>query len=334
MSSLDNIFPSDRSKFELSGEFPGWLSFVPKRESYLEDLEVLNKYKDLKIIVTLHLRSNYTPWGFHQDDLLMIEGLLDFQGLNISAHFENLSLIQAKRNLKLLCIFDYVNSEYGPTPEIHLNLRALQNLSLFRPPVLANKKSKIDFGSCNSLKVLFLSSLSEKEDRVLSDLHNLPNLQYLSLHRPTFSSFGCLRGVPQLNMLEVDYARNLNDVSGLRDWKNIELIDFHNCPNIDDVESLKSAKRLRFLRFWGSRKLKSLSCLSGLKIECLDFFESNILDGDLSFIETLNELQYLRFSNKRHFNRKLSNFLELSGVRTSSPSVWSEHCDNALSSII
>lgn len=334
MSILDNILPSDQSKFELSPEFPGWLNFSPKRSSHQEDLEMLNKYKDQQIVVTLHLRNKYVPWGFHKEDLSMIEGFLDFQGLRISTHFGNLSLIQAKQNLKLLCLFGYVDSEYGAPPELHLNLKTLPNLILFRSPVLANKKSKIDFGSCKSLRVLYLSSLSENKDRVLNGIHNLPNLQYLSLHRPTISSFGCLRGLAQLNMLELDYARKLNDLSDLRDWTNIELIDFHNCPNIEHVNPLKDLNRLRFLRLWGSSKLESLSCLSGMEIECLDFFESNILDGDLSFIETLNEIKHLRFSNKRHFNRKLSNYLEPSGVHLSSPSVWLEYCNRVLSSIL
>lgn len=317
MTTLDQIHSSHRELFSPSEEFPGWLNYTPQKDTYRNDLKVLNDYRELQIIVTLHLRTKYTPRGFDSNDLRLIDELLSFQGLSICTHFQNLEIIETKNNLKLLSLFGYVNSQYGPPTELSLDLSNLENLQTLWCPVLSHKKSKIDFHACKSLRFLFIPNLENKNTTLVRDIRSLSNLKFLSLHRPTLSSLNEFSRLKQIKGLEVDYARNLESLTGIENWSELEFLDFQNCPNLASIESLKGAKNLKYLRMWSCPNISTLSPLSKLNLEGLDFFESKLLDGDLSFIRTLSNLTYLRFSNRSNFNGKLKQFLDNGEIKES-----------------
>lgn len=309
MTTLDQIHLFHKKSFSSSEKFPGWLNYIPQKNTYRNDLKILNDYRELQIIVTLHLKTKYTPWGFESNDLRLIEGFLSFQGLNVCTHFQNLEIIEKKSNLKLLSLFGYVDSQYGLPAKLKLDLSNLENLETLWCPVLNHKKPNINFRACKSLRFLFIPNLGNKDTSLLRDIQSLSNLRFLSLHRPTLSSLNEFSGLKQIQGLEVDYARNLDNLTGMKNWSELEFLDFQNCPNLTSIDSLKGAKNLKFLRMWNCPNILTLSPLSKLNLEGLDFFESKVLDGDLSFIKSLPDLTHLRFSNRTNYNGKLKQFL-------------------------
>jgi hypothetical protein len=100
--------------------------------------------------------------------------------------------------------------------------------------------------------------------------------------------------------LKVTMGR-FTDVAGLASYPNIEILELDDVRGVQDLSSLRAMPRLRRLVLEDCGEIGTLSWLADLPIE--EFFligTTNILDGDLRSIGT--GLRAASFPNRPHYN--------------------------------
>jgi len=311
---------------------PGWYNYEVRASNFRNDLEELSKFKNEKIIIEISIKSKYNQDGIESNRLEDVQELMGFRGLNICQNFENLDLINGLSNLEVLMLHtqDHLPLNIRKKPVDLNGLTYLRHLSL---PVAPEKKVKFGFFELTGLEYLSIPHFDQNDLQYVDWISSLKNLRAISLHRPKIKSLNWLQN-PMLQFLQIDYAKNLQSLSSGCAYNDLEYVDLQNCPNLTAVDRLSESEKLMLLRIWGSQKLETLSFLKGASIQCLDFYESSVADGDLSFIETLEDLKHLRFTNKRHFSYSLKDFLDKGSIEISSPSLWFDYRDNVLGHIL
>ena len=325
--TLGLIEPDHKHRFSGSGDHADWLEFTPRPETASEDLEILEKYKDVKIIVKLNLKNEYFSEGFEVDNIKIVEKFSMFKGLEICSHFSNLSFIETLSQLEYLKIFGLVGHDLSLNSEINVDLSNLKKLKFLTLPIIRHNKENYDFQDCSSLKHFFWPTHYKANSSFIESIGNLIHLQTLSMHRPKFETLDGIGDLSSLKYLEVDYAKSLTDISELAGCPSLIGLDLQNCPNVTDLSALRDLKELKILHIWNCQSIESLSWLKDSQIEYLNFYSSNILDGDLSFISNMPDLKYLRFQNKRHYNKKMNDFGHTSSVPPSGVQVWDFYRD-------
>src|SRR5262249_42874841 len=79
---------------------------------------------------------------------------------------------------------------------------------------------------------------------------------------------------PNLSVLWVEGAKHLARLDAVAALKNLETLNLSDCPNIRTLRPLRGLPHLQTVWFFG---------------------KTNILDGDLSPLKTLPQLQYAKF---------------------------------------
>lgn len=307
---------------------PGWYRYDVNASNFRQDLEELRKFKNEKIIIYMGIKSKYNQDGVEPNRLEDARELMScFRGLNICQNFENLDLISGLTNLEVLMIHTQDHLPLSKRKK-SVDLNGLERLRYLTLPI-APKKINFNFFEINGLDYLSIPHFDENDATYVNWISGQKHLRAISMHRPKMKTLDWLQS-PMLRFLQIDYAKNLQSLSGGCTYNNLEHVDFQNCPNLTTVDGLSESKNLMLLRIWGSLKLETLSFLKGSSIQCLDFYESNVEDGDLSFIQTLKDLKHLRFTNKRHFSHSLKDYLDKESVKVSTPSIWCDYEDKVL----
>lgn len=319
MSLID---PRDKMRFKESHYMSDWLVFTPSAKYIDRDLSLLNKYKHLKIAVTILLKGEYSPDGFNADDIDTIKKFSQFRGLRICSHFLDISYLETLTQLEYLRIGGLVNHDLSTNAHIDLDLTKLTKLEFLTLPILRHKKETYKFENCVSLKYLFLPSLNVDDSLSLKSIRHLKNLKILSMHRVKLKSLEGIGALSGLEYLEIDYTKNLADISDLSKCSSLIGLEFQNCPNLKNVSVLGELKKFRILQLWNCQNIESLKCLNHSDIEYLNFYSSNIRDGDLSFLDNLPSSKTLRFQNKRHYNRKSKEFDAIPLTSTFGSQAW------------
>jgi hypothetical protein len=93
------------------------------------------------------------------------------------------------------------------------------------------------------------------------------------------------------------FCTNLEDVSVLRDFPDLERLDFYECPKVKDVGIVSEFVNLRELTFRTSPALRSLDIIkSGTKLRSLHISNCRALD-DISALRHLTSLRSLYLSD-------------------------------------
>lgn len=319
---LKKIKSKHRLRFKKSRMEYGWLEFTPYIETVEDDLRILKQYKNLNIVVNLRVKSDYCPSGFNYHDTELLIELSGAKGLSLCSHFADISFVENLKQVEHLRIHGLVNHELTGNAKIDLNLNELPKLGFLFLPILRHKSENYNFQECRGLKHLFLPTHYKAKSSFAASIGNLGNLQTLSMHRPRFKALDGIQRMMNLRYLEIDYSKNLCDLSDLAECSNLVGLELQNCPNIADLSMLENLNNLRVLHLWNCKNIASLKWLRDSQVEYLNFYSSNIKDGDLSFIDSLSNLKVLRFQNKRHYNRKLSNYSRIPQVPNSGGLAW------------
>jgi len=245
-----------------------------------------------------------------------------FKGLEICSHFADISFIPDLHGLEYLRILGLVNHDLEVNSKINLDLSKLTKLQFLTLPIIRHKKENYDFQNCVSLRHFFWPSHYKANSSFFDSIDSMLNLETLMMHRPRFRALNGINKLRSLKYLEIDYAKNMSNIDDLAGCSSLIGLDLQNCPNINDLSALKEIKNLKLLKLWNCRNISSLKWLENTKVEYLNFYSSNISDGDLSFISNMPNLKYLRFQNKRHYNRKPSDFDHLPLEPASGAQVW------------
>ena len=161
-------------------------------------------------------------------------------------------------------------------------------------------KSESMFG-CSSLEELNVSGLPGPTLDELSQLQNLSKLSIAGGGISKLSGRGRLSSVRELGLY---YITKLTDLDGIENLRALEVLDVETCKKIDQLDQISNLVRLKQLTLANCGDIASIKPIRNLKnLETVHFWEStNILDGGLSPLAGLPNLQDVRFKNRKHYS--------------------------------
>jgi hypothetical protein len=220
-------------------------------------------------------------------------------------------------NFPELLALSIVGRTAGPIEPIH----RLHNLRLLR--VLAYCKNEIRFHEfphlidCGiqwrpkamsvfdalGLRVLFINGFSGTDTRQFGRLTSLESLAILG--SPIRSLEG-LAPLHELRSLRLGDLRQLLSLIGIESLIRLEKLEIGTCRKIRVIDEVSSLAKLREFYLDNVGVIQSLKPLAQLsQLHRVTFVEStNILDGDLSPLVGLPNLELVAFQNRRHYSHR------------------------------
>lgn len=160
---------------------------------------------------------------------------------------------------------------------------------------------------CTSLKDLSLSEFRMGDNHQISQLYNLENLYISGYSNLTNLEF--LRSLPKLRKLSIYDNRHITDFSPISSLKHLNWIDLRGLKNLHSIDFLENLMELNvlLLECGTIESIHPISNHQELKAISIAGSKFSIKDGDLSPIETLNNLSMLFIRNKRTHNARVNN---------------------------
>ncbi len=186
-------------------------------------------------------------------------------------------------------------SDMGPDFQAFPNLEALH--LTWRPWCKS-------LNTLTKLNTLFLLGYKSKE----KNLDDLPlNVESLSISQGNVKSLQALSKMEHLKRLELSYLK-VGNWAEIECAHKLEELQINSCRTLEEISFVKQIPNLKYVAFIDCGKIETLLPLSELaQIEAVYFFgDTTIVDGDLSFLESMPRLRKVAFGNKKHYNRTLS----------------------------
>ena len=137
---------------------------------------------------------------------------------------------------------------------------------------------------------------------------------------PQLRTLDGITAFSRLKTLGIFLAPKLEDVSAVRAApaaQTISELHLDTCKKIPTFDDVSLVKNVRVLSLANSGDFPSLAPLAGMpELRELYLYESTrIVDGDLSPLLTLPELQRLSIANRRHYSPQVSEIKRLLGIQ-------------------
>jgi Leucine-rich repeat (LRR) protein len=235
--------------------------------------------------------------GWHGRDLSFLSDFPELLALRVNGRTaESVSPIHALHNLRALDIMTYCKTEirFGEFP--HLIECALQ----WRPKATS-------LFDCVGLKKLFVTGFSGSDTAPFGRLKNLESLAILG--SPVRNLEG-LRPLVNLRSLRLGDLRKLETLGAIEDLIQLEKLEINVCRKIGSIEEIGSLINLRELYLDNMGDIQSSKPLESLhQLRRLTFVEStNILDGNLSPLFCLPNLEMTSFQNRKYYSNRREDF--------------------------
>ena len=213
--------------------------------------------------------------------------------------------------LKGVEIYSWENTDLSP-------LDALLDLSFIGVEV--NLKQELDLSVFEQLR-----TLKARWSKNIINIHLCAAMESLNIVNYPFEDLTVLKDLRRLRSLAIT-SNKLKRLEGMAPLKHLKAIDFFSCVQLEDVEELGVSRALEEITMEKCRKISVLPDLSKLEgvrkislndcgaIESLKalknckmlenlFFlgDTNVLDGELSFLEKMPSLKECWFANRRHY---------------------------------
>jgi hypothetical protein len=148
-----------------------------------------------------------------------------------------------------------------------------------------------------------------------TDLQPLAKMTRLSKLLITSRKVSALRGIGPLNALEwldLNSCQKLSSLGDLRSCGKLKRLEITSCKSVRDISAIGHLRLLRELHLDDGGEIETLMPIQECKLlEVLSFFgTTRIVDGKLSAIEALPNLQTLRFAPRRHYDRTREELLD------------------------
>jgi hypothetical protein len=205
---------------------------------------------------------------------------------------EPIEPIHRLHNLRLLRVLAYCKNEIRFHEFPHLIDCGIQ----WRPKAM----SVFD---ALGLRVLFINGFSGTDTRQFGRLTSLESLAILG--SPIRSLEG-LAPLHELRSLRLGHLRQLLSLIGIESLIRLEKLEIGTCRKIRVIDEVSSLAKLREFYLDNVGDIQSLKPLAQLsQLHRVTFVEStNILDGDLSPLVGLPNLELVAFQNRRHYSHR------------------------------
>ncbi len=207
----------------------------------------------------------------------------------------------------------YLNTENRETPKMSYlsKLRGIKSFGISGfdgiDKLSINGTSPLLFQKLKTLKYLSLCSYdveSKKANERISTFEDfdLPKLVKLSASQCNISSLEGIQNCPSLQWINLDYMKNLADISSLATLApTLRALCIDHCPKITDFSVISKLNNLEYLELRGKNEIPSLDFIKNLPNLKLINLSMNVLDGDFS---ALKNVRYADVICKRHYNLK------------------------------
>lgn len=206
---------------------------------------------------------------------------------------KNLAAIEQMKNLVRLSLT-------CPTKEV-IDFSKLKNL---RECFIQWWKGAASILDNTNLEHIYLHGLNLKD---YSPLSNLTNLRALTIGYGFMSNLEWLPPLRNLEKLWLLDCRRFTDYSPIAKVPSITNLHIRGCQAIKSLEFVRTLRDLEILvaNSGDIETLEPLRELKSLKALSFGIYKYQLIDGDLSVLETLPLLSMLSFNPRRHYTHKL-----------------------------
>ena len=256
-------------------------------------IECLNKSnEDVGVSINFNY-SNFDSLNF----LLRIRKLI---GIRIIGNGCSLQPIESLKSLRSIILEDVKKPK--------LNYSNITFLREIRADWVASMQSLFD--ASQLCHIALWGYKSKFKD--LTDFVKLKKLQSLNLTKGNVESLVGVEQLASLASIELNYLRNLTDVSLLSKSKSLREIEIESSPKIRNSETIFSNTELTVLKLINTGALKSLKGIEKCRaLYFLNLHKTIIDDRNLLPLTKLNCLKDLKLDNKKGYSHKLSELEEI-----------------------
>ncbi len=154
-----------------------------------------------------------------------------------------------------------------------------------------------------SLRRMFFEGYRAKEKN-LGELPDAPNLRELGLLRSDIRDLSGIHKYPRLEKIFVTGARGLTSVADLSGCRDLNEIELDGCKQVHDLlETLDGCGGLEKLVLMKVSDLGNIQFIERMpNLKWLNMMDTNVIDGDMSFLLRHPSLEYAVFASKKHFS--------------------------------
>lgn len=187
------------------------------------------------------------------------------------------------------------------------NFSNFKSLKIFK--LFWREKAKTIF-DCSDLKLL---NIVNYPFDTLQDIREMAGLERLQLTSKKLVSLSGVENLHSLKIIDFMSCPKLASLAGVEKCLKLHTIELEACKSINDISCFGELTNLTNLTLADCGKIKSLQPLANCYLlEQLMFFgDTNIEDGELTFILRLPSLKKILFSNRRHYSHKREQITKL-----------------------
>ena len=133
---------------------------------------------------------------------------------------------------------------------------------------------------------------------------NLKKLKSLEIVRCSLTLKG-IDSIKSLNKLIIKDFSKLEYVGDIVNLELLEHLEFDHCSKLKDIEKISELKQLSLLGINSCGKIPSLAFLKDIStLKRLAFVETEIIDGDFSFLLDMPLFEYAGYLDKKQYSIK------------------------------
>jgi hypothetical protein len=174
----------------------------------------------------------------------------------------------------------------------------------------------VGFGACHKLRSAVIGGYPKRDLSELAEARDLFKLRLVGGALVKFER----HLFPNLAALDLSLIKSLSNIEGLTSLTSLRAINLKGRCKVDSYDVLGEISTLEFLTF-ENLNLPDIQFVAKLeRLKKLVLLYSNVLDGKLSVLDRLTDLECVVFQERRHYDRTRSQLP--SDCR--SESIWSD----------
>jgi Leucine-rich repeat (LRR) protein len=198
-------------------------------------------------------------------------------------------------------------------------LRSLTLSTYCKTPLRFNEFAELEFcyfywrAGCESLfERSSLTSLMvfNYKGHDTSSFGKLTKLESLTITDCSIRQLSGLQSLQKLKTLDLAFLKRMRSLEGIENLINLENLTVTACRQVQSLEPIRKLEKLRRLDLSDNGEILSLEPISNLSnLEKVCFIEStNILDGNLSPLQSKKYLRKVIFQDRAHYSHKSYEF--------------------------